>query len=364
MSRARIAELRRAWSAYTDATPLSLEAFVGRAPRGPLRRAMARVRNRYPSARTGLNRWEEFLLHALDPYGSSAASAVGRALTKFDGESDRPGELWLFWRLKRLGAPTLPHPLVAFEGRSERFPPRRATLTAAGGAVLRGEMNHIVINGADEWIGGAHLSHPDGQAWFRDGERLVPRPERINAKERRERSRVASVPLETCPSCGLQLPRREGEDLFGEVASGSCFAMYSGLSAKGRDEREILSNTYLAQHPSLRTSLRKTKASRQSRRALLRARDRFARGGDRARAGQCVSREAGRCAHHASALARRSDRRVGLRGARSADSKGSSDGLGELCVARVVGPSCSDRRPRAPSSGECEDAVTASAKTR
>jgi len=85
-----------------------------------------------------------------------------------------PGPGYLFHRLKRMGDPVLPFPLIKLSGDRSDMRAVETWLTDAGLAVLNGDENAVALNGIDETIGGVTLSLSRGSLWLFDGETLVP----------------------------------------------------------------------------------------------------------------------------------------------------------------------------------------------
>jgi hypothetical protein len=51
----------------------------------------------------------------------------------------------------------------------------RLRLTAAGGRVLRGQADHVALNGIDRWVGGVHLRGPEARWRWDEGTESVTR---------------------------------------------------------------------------------------------------------------------------------------------------------------------------------------------
>jgi len=84
----------------------------------------------------------------------------------------RPG-IWLLWRLKRVGDPSLPHPLIVLEGDSFGMRGLSVTITDAGQQVISGAANAVELNGIDDWIGNVHLSSAANRVWFAGGGHVI-----------------------------------------------------------------------------------------------------------------------------------------------------------------------------------------------
>ena len=134
----------RAWAALRAPDPRGLAAIV--AARSPqlrfLPEAFDRLGREYPSTRDGLSLTERRLLAAV---AEGAATPV-EAFLRASAREARPflGDTWAFAALDRLAAGDVP----LLDGQR---------LTDAGGRVLRGEADHVALNGVDRWVGGVHL---------------------------------------------------------------------------------------------------------------------------------------------------------------------------------------------------------------
>jgi hypothetical protein len=173
-----------AWAALRAGHPGGLGAIA--ASRSPqlrfLGEAFDRLSREYPSTRDGLSLTERRLLAAAaaegsgEPHngpaggrsGSSPADGargapVGRegsagAVFERVGEREaRPflGDLFFFRIADRLaGAPV---PLLELDPPGQVSAATRLRPTGAGRRVLRGEADHVALNGIDRWVGGVHL---------------------------------------------------------------------------------------------------------------------------------------------------------------------------------------------------------------
>ena len=83
------------------------------------------------------------------------------------------GDVWLFGRLCRHAADTLPVPLVAVTvGAGPGYRGTTATLTDPGRDVLAGRANAVTLNGIDDFVAGVHLSSAEGRVFFRPAKHL------------------------------------------------------------------------------------------------------------------------------------------------------------------------------------------------
>ena len=152
-----------AWAALRADDPGGLGAIA--ASRSPqlrfLGEAFDRLSREYPSTRDGLSLTERRILAATPDEGAAAGAVFARL-----GEREaRPYLADLFFfrivaRLARARAPLL-----------ELDPPGGEVTagtglrpTPAGRWVLRGEADHVALNGIDRWIGGVHL-HGEVARW-------------------------------------------------------------------------------------------------------------------------------------------------------------------------------------------------------
>jgi hypothetical protein len=160
--------LQLAWSAITSADPGYLSSIAASIDEGTYecRRKLATYLQRYPSLVNGLSAVDEALLAACSAEGTKAARIVGEVLGSMVDKDDRIGDLVLFARLLKLGAPALKKPLLNLTGDLRHLRSTVASLTDFGAAVLAGHENAIAVNSIDEHIGGARLCSND--LWYRD----------------------------------------------------------------------------------------------------------------------------------------------------------------------------------------------------
>lgn len=164
------------WTALTAPEPEAIASFCSRdGERLPfLTSAVRSLLLRYPDSRSGLSIWDHAALLYTVEKGPRATQIVGHTMAHDWTQPDWPGDLYLYSRLQRLGAPGIAHPLVILSPPNK---PMRETMIAiadAGRAVLNGEANAVELNGIDDWVAGVHLDSKAGRVWFyRDGE-LVP----------------------------------------------------------------------------------------------------------------------------------------------------------------------------------------------
>ena len=145
-----------AWAALRAEDPGQLAAIATTRSR-ELRfvaEAYDRLSREYPSTRDGLSLTERRILAA----AADGAATAGAVFTRVWAREARPhlGDLFCFRIIDRLVQ--APAPLLVAEppaGSVTGATPLR--LTPAGQRVLRGEADHVALNGIDRWIGGVHL---------------------------------------------------------------------------------------------------------------------------------------------------------------------------------------------------------------
>ena len=131
---------------------------------------MHRLLWRYPDLRSGVNRQDAQLLSNTRDYGPAAASVIGRSIAALERVGDRVGNVLLWWRLRRLAGPALPHPVVTMTGAQSEIAGTDVHLTHVGDQIVRGELNFVELNGIDDWVAGEHLDSRVNDVWFhRDG---------------------------------------------------------------------------------------------------------------------------------------------------------------------------------------------------
>ncbi|MDH3280013.1 MAG: DUF1835 domain-containing protein [Gammaproteobacteria bacterium] len=153
---------RRAWRAFTAPDPAQVQRVLGEdlAPLPFLAPALMRYLEEFPGLETGLNRTQRLILE-LVAGGVRVPPAIfachqDREAAPFMGDST-------FWN-RIDGLCEGPHPFLSNPGTGvfeaalqKRLSDVRLALTSAGRAALSGEADWIVLNGIDEWCGGAHL---------------------------------------------------------------------------------------------------------------------------------------------------------------------------------------------------------------
>ena len=158
----------RAWAAYASPDPLALNILLDEESDFPFLRSGLRLHAaRFPSTRTGLGAVETRALEIV----AAGANDFLKVFDAFNGEDQRYGfgDLQLYdvlWRLANVAVPMLTMK------RMEGEPPAKAlfAITPAAEKVLASEADFLDLNGADFWLGGAHLTN--GKVWRWDGRRI------------------------------------------------------------------------------------------------------------------------------------------------------------------------------------------------
>jgi hypothetical protein len=166
--------LDEAWRTLTAPDPVVLLHFLGQesVPLPLLQSALKSILRRYPDAHSGVNRFEKQLLASTRDHGPAVTKVVGWAMREFE-EDDSAGDVWLFWRLRRLADPTLPYPALTMTGTLTTMRGTEARLTPVGEQIAKGELNFVQLNGIEDWIGGVHLDSRGGNVWFHRNETIV-----------------------------------------------------------------------------------------------------------------------------------------------------------------------------------------------
>ena len=168
--------LGKAWTALTASEPVALTGFIDKVP-SPfpvLRTALERILWLYPDYRSGINRYEACLLARTRDSGPSAARVIADSMDAISlEENERVGDIWLFWRLRRLADPTLAHPAVELTGARTTIRGTEARLTSDGKRYLKAELNFVKLNCIQDWVGGVHLDSRVGNVWFHRDKKVL-----------------------------------------------------------------------------------------------------------------------------------------------------------------------------------------------
>ena len=166
------------WRLFTGSDPRELHSAL--TYQGPLRylpSTTRRLLQTFPYRDNGLTLTQRYALKHLQDRSPTVASLFG--------------DYWMQEDIKYLGDWSFvlyleelvycPKPLI--EGYSIRFSEettsrrkvyqQKVSLTQSGNEVIRGEKNHITLNGIDRWIGGTHLTPDNLYGYDPDTERLV-----------------------------------------------------------------------------------------------------------------------------------------------------------------------------------------------
>jgi hypothetical protein len=145
-----------AWAALRAPDPGGLGRIA--ASRSPelrfLGEAFDRLAREYPSTRDGLSLTERRILAATPTDGATA----GTVFTRLGEREARPylADLFAFRTMDRLATARVP--LLELDPPGDAVTAAtRLRPTPAGTRVLRGEADHVALNGVDRWVGGVHL---------------------------------------------------------------------------------------------------------------------------------------------------------------------------------------------------------------
>jgi hypothetical protein len=175
LSRDVLEHYLRAWDALTSPDPRDVELFAAKHPSANpwLKDAMRLMLRRFPERNTGLSHWDFRSLGNVHDHGPTAARVIGHTMTENWDDADPVGDWYLFGRLLRMGAESLPKPLLKFAGDLRDMRQTTVELTDFGRDVLEGRASNYPSNPIDDWAGGVRLSSSEQRLWFRDGDRLV-----------------------------------------------------------------------------------------------------------------------------------------------------------------------------------------------
>ena len=163
VTRAQQTLARDVWAAFTAATPHALAGFAAADTSAlpHLGRALNRLLAELPDPVRGLTLTEERVLTQL----ARAEATAGELFHQVTDEDDARflGDTSFFRRLDGLAFADrplidgLPGSSQDLCGRAE-FARARLRITGTGRAVLAGRLDHRVVNEADHWVGGVHVS--------------------------------------------------------------------------------------------------------------------------------------------------------------------------------------------------------------
>jgi hypothetical protein len=159
-----------AWAALRAADPAGLGPIAASRSRELrfLGEAFDRLSREYPSTRDGLSLTERRLLAATpdgpegsgEPRGGAPVgwASAGAVFARLGEREARPflGDLFFFRIVARLATGRVP--LLRLDPPGGQVTAATGLRpTAAGRRVLRGEADHVALNGIDRWVGGVHL---------------------------------------------------------------------------------------------------------------------------------------------------------------------------------------------------------------
>lgn len=157
-----------AWQAYTSDDPLALNRFLRQdIPDFPFLVDGLRLHaGRFPSTKNGLGEPERKMLELID----AGAADFGSLFARFTPDAPRYGfgDGEVLRQLRRLAWCAVPMILMS-EVPGEPEPKASLAVTPAGRNVMEGSVDFIELNGADVWLGGAHLTRE--KLWRWDAER-------------------------------------------------------------------------------------------------------------------------------------------------------------------------------------------------
>jgi len=166
VSQAQLELAARAWAAFTAADPVRMVEFVREDTSllPHLGGALLRHLEQFPSVRNGLSRTQQQILRIADAGPSSVQ-------TMFCADRDLEerifmGDLVFNYYVRALANARVP--LLRTVQEANPFGKTQVAITAEGKAVMRGEQDHLNLNGIDCWLGGVHLH--GNHVWRWNGE--------------------------------------------------------------------------------------------------------------------------------------------------------------------------------------------------
>jgi hypothetical protein len=153
----------RAWSAFSSPDPRLLTCLIEE-PTSELpylAGALERHLEQFPSVENGLSRTERQILEI-------TASGVTQSGAIFRADRDREERVFmgdLVFSTYIQGLANARVPLLHFVDPKSPFWEGSVEVTQEGCAVLRGEADHIELNGIDRWLGGVHLQGANLWRW-------------------------------------------------------------------------------------------------------------------------------------------------------------------------------------------------------
>jgi hypothetical protein len=160
VTRGELGLASRAWQHFCSPAPTGLAQFLREdtSTLPFLHGALLRHLQQFPSVSNGLSRTESQIL-------AIAGSKVTRICDLFLAGQKKEERIFMGDLTFMAYVRGLTHcrvPLLRLAGSGEGFAGEVA-VTSEGGMVLRGEADHVRLNGIDRWLGGVHLR--DGDLW-------------------------------------------------------------------------------------------------------------------------------------------------------------------------------------------------------
>jgi hypothetical protein len=160
----------RAWAAFTAADPNSIVRLIKEDTSALpyLPGALQRHLEQFPSTRNGTARTERQILEIVEA-GGLRVEAIFRA------DQDREERMFmgdLVFKTYVRGLADTRVPLLRIAHDEEPFWKTEVAITPEGRAVLRGEADHVWLNGIDRWLGGVHLHCDRVWRWDREHGKL------------------------------------------------------------------------------------------------------------------------------------------------------------------------------------------------
>ncbi len=155
---------RAAWEAYASPDPTGINRFLEKdESEFPfLREGLTLHASRFPSLRNGLGVIENRALELIGNGLTDFLTLFSRLSEDVPKSGFGDGEvLNLLWRLAHVKVPII----TMIGGNGAVQPQHRFGITPAGEEVLHEKADFIELNGADFWLGGAHLTHERMWRW-------------------------------------------------------------------------------------------------------------------------------------------------------------------------------------------------------
>lgn len=171
------------WEALVSETPDKLIQILRQeALELPLlHQALKSLFYRFPDSERGLSHFDHIILEAAKKIPSNTARIIGAVLAHSMRSGceesihtlDTVGDIYLFNRLKNMAGKSLKKPLLSLNVMDDNLRNTKTEITEFGLKVLAGEYNAVQANGIEDWVAGIHLDSSKGEAWFRQGDKLM-----------------------------------------------------------------------------------------------------------------------------------------------------------------------------------------------